>query len=91
MLAVEVATLSIEITVVTAPDMTIVYGDRRRAGKYHPLVAALPRQALASSQFKSALKASFLISIEGDPKSLKMEFPFPGRHDARQLADALAR
>jgi len=55
-----------------------------------PLVAELPRAALASSQFKSALKATFLISVEGDPKSLKMEFPFPLRHDARELADALA-
>jgi hypothetical protein len=56
-----------------------------------PLVAELPRPALTSSRFKSALKATFHISMEGDPKSLKMEFPFPGRHDARQLADALAR
>ncbi|WP_116067519.1 hypothetical protein [Asanoa ferruginea] len=56
-----------------------------------PLVAVLPRQALASSRFKSALKATFLISIDGDPRPLKMEFPFPGRRDARKLADALLR
>ncbi len=56
-----------------------------------PLVAQLRRAALSSSRFKSALKATFYISIEGDPKSLKMEFPFPGRNDARELADALAR
>jgi hypothetical protein len=56
-----------------------------------PFVAELPRAALTSSRFKSGLKVTFHISIEGDPKSLKMEFPFPGRHDARQLADALAR
>jgi hypothetical protein len=73
-------------------DQRLLFFDMAASGRPSlPLVAALPRQALASSQFKSALKASFLISIEGDPKSLKMEFPFPGRHDARQLADALAR
>ena len=55
-----------------------------------PLVGELPRPALTSSPFRSALKATFHISIAGDPNSLKMEFPFPGRHDARQLADALA-
>jgi hypothetical protein len=73
-------------------DQRLLFLDMATSGRPSlPLVAELPRQALTSSRFKSALKATFLISIDGDPKSLKMEFPFPGRRDARQLADALAR
>jgi hypothetical protein len=72
-------------------DQRLLFFDMASTGRpAAPLVAELPRAALTSSGFKSALKATFHISIEGDTKSLKMEFPFPGRHDARQLADALA-
>lgn len=56
-----------------------------------PVLADLPRQALASERFKSALKATFYIRVDGSADSLKMEFPFPARGDARKLADALAR
>jgi hypothetical protein len=77
---------------VVLTDQRLLFLDMELSGRPSlPLVAELPRHELTSSRFKSALKATFLISIEGDPKSLKMEFPFPGRHDARQLADALAR
>ena len=72
-------------------DQRLLFFDMAATGRpAPPLVADLPRAALTSSGFKSALKVTFHISIEGDPKSLKMEFPFPGRHDARRLADALA-
>jgi hypothetical protein len=72
-------------------DQRLLFFDMAPSGRpAGPLVAQLPRAALSSSRFKSALKATFHISIEGDTKSLKMEFPFPGRSDARALADALA-
>ena len=72
-------------------DQRLLFFDMAASGRpAPPLLAELPRVALASSGFKSALKATFLVSIEGDPKSLKMEFPFPLRNDARELADALA-
>ena len=71
-------------------DQRLLFFDMAASGRpAPPLLAELPRVALASSRFKSALKATFLVSIEGDPKSLKMEFPFPLRNDARELADAL--
>lgn len=72
-------------------DHRLLFFDMAPSGRpAPPLVAELPRAALTSSRFKSALKVTFYVSIEGDAKELKMEFPFPGRHDARQLADALA-
>jgi len=54
------------------------------------LVGELPRRLLSSTDYKSHLKVTFHIVIEGAPNTLKMEFPFPLRNDARQLADALA-
>ena len=71
-------------------DQRLLFFDMAPSGRpAGPVVADLPRAALSSARFKSALKATFHISIDGEEKSLKMEFPFPGRHDARQLADAL--
>lgn len=73
-------------------DQRLLFFDMAASGRPAlPLVAELPRGTLTSAGFKSGLKATFHISVEGDTKSLKMEFPFPGRHDARQLANALAR
>jgi hypothetical protein len=56
-----------------------------------PLVAQLARSALSSSNFKTSVRVTFDLLIDGQDKAIRMMFPLPGRSDARQLADALAR
>jgi hypothetical protein len=76
---------------VVLTDQRLLFFDMAPSGRpAGPLIADLPRKALTSSRFKSALKATFYIAIDGSADTVKMEFPFPARGDARKLADALA-
>jgi hypothetical protein len=87
----------VRVTVHAAPRYLVLTSQRlliinmlRTGRPVGPLLAQMPRQAVATTRLRSRLAVSFTIQVNGDPKPLKLAWGQPGRKDARALQAALA-